>query len=53
MSRQVAVALYIAAMAAIIVGVAVYSLKFNALTELFRMLGERPPAPQSAGGSLS
>jgi ribose transport system permease protein len=38
---------------AIIVGVAVYSLKFNALTELFRMLGERPPAPQSAGGSLS
>jgi ribose transport system permease protein len=38
---------------AIIVGVAVYSLKFNTLTELFRMLGERPPAPQSAGGSLS
>ena len=38
---------------AIIVGVAVYSLRLNTLTELFRMLGDRPQAPQSAGGSIS
>jgi ribose transport system permease protein len=38
---------------AIVVGVAVYSLRFNTLTELFRMLGERRQAPQGAGGSIS
>jgi ribose transport system permease protein len=36
---------------AIIVGVAVYSLKLNRLTELLRTLGGRGMAPRGAGGS--
>jgi ribose transport system permease protein len=36
---------------AIIVGVAVYSLKLNKLTELLRTLGGRGMAPRGAGGS--